>query len=1187
MSKGTVWITGDVALPQEVLDAQAEGRLVFFVGAGASIDDPSGLPLFGELARELAELARVPYDLGTMTIDYFLGELPEGFETHIHAHGIIANSSSRPNSMHEALVRLADARGPLRIVTTNFDNHLAAAAAVEGVSIGDQWVGPALPLGESFEGLVHLHGSVLRDPRELVLTDQDFGRGYLTAAWATRFLLPMFQSFTVLFVGYSHDDPIMRYLALGLPSRTPRFAFTSTESAAETKWRRLGVQPVSYPVVANDHGALVRALMAWEARARMGQLEHRARVAEIVTAGPTLTPVDRDYLIGRLQTVEGAQEFVAAAASLTDPLSGLDWLHWIEELPDFKQLFLPVEIPEHARVLGDWFTETFVASPDLHGAALQTLHRLGQSLSGYLMRSASRRAEQLHKSDPIAGERWRVLLATSIPGQTAPAPNEILLPYLPNVEARSRSILRTVLRPSLVLKRRWISDPSDTSVDPPDAEVRWNCSEHALTLHVLKAVRDAEPGDIRLGSLLEESLSEAYDLLDSYHGPHTMDFLSFRRSAIEPHEQDAIREPLDSIVDALRQYGERALTLCPDLPSRWWSFDRSLFKRLALHLIATDPSLPSDAKLKWLLDRTSLYANDIKHESYGVLKVAVPEASDSLKSRVLAAVEAVPEAFRELPDGDHHVAYAKYNLLVWLTHSAPDWDAATLKLQSIQSMNPTFSPRSHPDFDKWMTSGSWGGRAPIAPEALIERLGEDPAAALQELLSRDYSQRDFHEPTWRDAMSLVEEVAQRRPDLGVSLWDAVSSDGALDRADDFRGAITEGWAKADLGKHADAVLGCVRTSVAHQELAHSIGRFLMEQAKNNREKNDTALSVILREVAKDLWKQQNESFAWGGDALSFAPLYLNSWPGFVAQFWMLDIERRWRQDGASWTGFTLEEAEVLAELISASDGARAATQPALASELFFLFSADPDFAARYLLPLFREDDSAVYAWHPYLHHPRFNDRLLEMGLFEATKVQWHRLEALGEQVLQGRFYGLVASIVTLSGITPEERQELLDLSVLVDEGAHAAAFAHELVRLLDVGDIEGRRVWIAWLREHLCNRLKGIPRRPQPEELARWADLVPYLGDAIPEAVTLLEGAEIGLGEGFFVPDLSDDVLGKYGTELVAHYAQRVEHTTSQGPMVVHEVERLIDRLRAGVPDGAVQPILEAATKRGLSDCSQ
>ena len=406
-----MWITSDVELPQAVIDAHREDRLVLFVGAGASVDAPSGLPLFDKLARQLADLARVPFK-DKVALDFFLGSMPENFDTYRHTRDIIARKDSAPNTTHAALVRVASSIGQLRVVTTNFDNHISSAATAEGIEVSDTWIGPALPLGEDFAGIVHLHGSVLRDPRELVLTDKDFGRAYLTNAWATRFLLPMFQKFTVLFVGYSHDDPIMRYLALGLPSGTPRYAFTTAKEATDAKWTRLGVKTIGYPVEGQNHTALVAALEAWDLRARMGQTEHRARIVELVTGGPTLTPVDYDYLVAQLETADGAREFVQAVAAV-DPSPRVAWLHWAEDLPRFKAIFNSQDGDAAASILGNWFCQDFIALPELHGAALQTVQRLGQSLGSGLFRAACWAADDLRKVDSDAGRRWKAFLATS------------------------------------------------------------------------------------------------------------------------------------------------------------------------------------------------------------------------------------------------------------------------------------------------------------------------------------------------------------------------------------------------------------------------------------------------------------------------------------------------------------------------------------------------------------------------------------------------------------------------------------------------------------------------------------------------------------------------------------------------------------------------------------------------------
>lgn len=1181
-----MWITSEVELPQAVIDAHTAGKLVFFVGAGVSMDPPSGLPSFTDLARQLADLARVPFASGrdAKSLDAFLGSMPANFDTHTHARNLIAREGSTPNSTHAALVRLAASAGPLRIVTTNFDDHLSSAGAAAGIEISEKWYGPALPLGDSFTGIVHLHGSVLQAPQELVLTDTDFGRAYLTRAWATRFLLPMFQEYTVVFVGYSHEDPIMRYLALGLPSRTPRYAFERSDRTNDPKWTRLTVETIGYPVRHNDHGALVAALEAWGARARMGQTDHHARMREIVDTGSTLTPVDRDYLSHRLTTVDGARDF-ANCAGTVGPSRQVEWLHWMESVPEFKSIFAGGEGDEAASVLSNWFCQTFVASPELNRAALQTVQRLGQTFSSGLFRGAGWAVHQLSKDDAVAAQRWRALLASSIHGHSAPVVTEGLLPYAPGNHSEHASVLRAALRPFLVLKRRWLLSDADDLSALPDADVRWNADADSLWGHVLKSVQMAKPGEPALLTLLEDALTSAYDLLAAYHGEPEWDRLSFRRSAIEPHAQDRYREAGDAVIDGLRAYGEKALALRPELPERWWSLPGALFQRLALHLLAIDGSRTADLKIAWLLDRSLLYDAALKHEVYQVLKAATGAASEETRERLLAAVQAGPALPADTEDLDRHTAYATYNLLVWLSSVAPSSSEIGAALADVQAANPDFGPREHPDLNRWSSSGTWGGKLPAEPEDFAQALDDHPAAALDDLLSRDYSERGFEEPTWEDALTLVSQVAGARPELGERICVLVEErDGLGRRADDLRRAVIEGWAKTDLGPIAETAVARVASQVELAESARSVSRFLLEQIRMRIEADETPALSGMRRVALDLWRSQGAKFTHreGVDLNTLAPLYLNSWPGDVTSYWISEVDRRWRKHRQDWTGLSDEERGALTQLLEGPPHALDATRPALASELFFMYAADPEFTAERILPLFLDDATASLAWYPYLHHPRYNDRLLAAGLLDSVIAEWDRLDELGEHGLQDQFFGLVASIVSFAGITAEARQALLDKSILAADGSYSASFAESVVSLVRSEGVDGSEVWSRWLREHLMARLDGLPRIAEGEELARWADAVPHLGSAIPDALSIVGGRGIGLGDRFFDPDFADGVLAEHGPALVQHYAERVRSSSPAGYLVPYQVRELIETIRAAVGDADVQPLVAAATERGF-----
>lgn len=248
-----MWITEHVNLPEEVLDAQASGTLVVFAGAGVSVSSPSDLPLFPELADQVADRFSRPHREASEHIDRFLGRLAEeNLPVHKVVAEIIGRESSEPNQLHKDLVGLFKGSGDLRLVTTNFDTHFTTASTETFGIRQDHYFGPAVPLGRDFAGIVYLHSSVTRPHPELVLTDSDFGRAYLTEGWATRFLVAMFQTYTVLFVGYSHRDEVMEYLARGLPPDSPRLRFALDATGNEAEWERRRIVPITFPVAADE-----------------------------------------------------------------------------------------------------------------------------------------------------------------------------------------------------------------------------------------------------------------------------------------------------------------------------------------------------------------------------------------------------------------------------------------------------------------------------------------------------------------------------------------------------------------------------------------------------------------------------------------------------------------------------------------------------------------------------------------------------------------------------------------------------------------------------------------------------------------------------------------------------------------------------------------------------------------------
>ena len=341
-----MWITGQVEVPETVLLAQQRGQLVVFVGAGVSVAPPSALPLFVPLAERIAADAREPVtDEAKTHPDLFLGRLESnGVPVHERVKTFV-EQSARPNRLHEALVRLFPSLEQLRIVTTNYDQHLTTAAVEHFGAPPQVYRAPALPLGRDFTGIVHLHGSVDQRPQDLVVTGRDFGKAYLTDGWAARFLPEMFRTYTVLFVGYSHKDQVMTYLAHGLPPESQRFGFI--DNTVPSEWTAMGITGLPYPS-ADHHVALRDALENWATRSGMGLLDHERLVRDLVaTPAPdtdgTVHPVEIPKDPVTLSYLEHTIADPTTVGFFTKHATDVVWLSWASEQAPFAPMFRPSE----------------------------------------------------------------------------------------------------------------------------------------------------------------------------------------------------------------------------------------------------------------------------------------------------------------------------------------------------------------------------------------------------------------------------------------------------------------------------------------------------------------------------------------------------------------------------------------------------------------------------------------------------------------------------------------------------------------------------------------------------------------------------------------------------------------------------------------------------------------------------
>jgi hypothetical protein len=338
-------------IPDRLMQLHEEGQVAFFCGAGISY--PAGLPGFKGLVSKLyAELGTQPTEVekaAIKTAQYdtaiglLEGRIPGGRETVRESIARILTpvdlTHPRATATHRALITLSRNKdGGHRLITTNFDRIFEAVAGNDLA----RSAAPRLPVPKRrWSGLVYLHGLLPEkvapgDLDALVLSSGDFGLAYLTERWAARFVSELVRNYVVFFVGYSINDPVLRYMMDALAadrllgeSPSEVFAFGSFskghEKEQKLEWAAKNVTPILYQAHSN-HFYLHRTLQVWADHYRDGISANERIVSRHASNAPPAS-TKQDDVVGRvLWALTDPSGVPARRFAELDPIPPLEWL---------------------------------------------------------------------------------------------------------------------------------------------------------------------------------------------------------------------------------------------------------------------------------------------------------------------------------------------------------------------------------------------------------------------------------------------------------------------------------------------------------------------------------------------------------------------------------------------------------------------------------------------------------------------------------------------------------------------------------------------------------------------------------------------------------------------------------------------------------------------------------------------
>ena len=1174
-------VFSDIELPDELWRARDEDDLVIFAGAGVSCGAPSSLPLFSGLVERIAVSAATARD-DNESLDRFLGRLRRnGNMVHELASSILLDPASRPNPLHDLLLRLFGKPEATRLVTTNFDRHFTSACQARWPNVAREYYAPALPRGASFHGIVYLHGAAFINPKECVLTDEDFGRAYLTEGWATEFLKDMFERYTVLFIGYSHSDLVLNYLARGLPPSTRRFALH--HGSDDGHWTHLGITPVRYPAKGDDHSSLDRIFDAWVRELESGLADSYQRLTQLAAADPTMLGNDDDDFVRRSLSQEDAtKRFLNAARDAA-------WAVWLEQKGLISQLLRTKGRVEKAQEeIARWLATHFL--DDEPQTLLGLVERHHQNIHPCLWFHIHLRLQNLRQ--PVTEPSFRKWVGIVL--FAAPAGSQNRLSDLVLAAAQRRDI------ESLLLLMDRLVTPRirlDSSYFLSESELQ---PTTAVTLNLLhdnedywfrkaweKILRPALPS---LASKLELIIRRALWLSDQLLRRPEMspsyDPLRYARPDIETRTRpysDAFDFVIDVALEVVRSRmsapNQNAVAYLSDL----FATGVPVIQRLAIAGVRISSVLSADEKLRWLLSKRILHSFSFRTETIKLFESNLPSCSEAVKSETLEAVMRGPEPDQREDLSSEQVDAATFSLLRFLKQTDESWRELDAPLTELLERYPGFQtltasalPTVSPGA-RWVDPGEGFDLEAVLAEPAT-KFWENWLAAPDHDLSRGPSQWSYGAvlPTlakrsisW--VLSLGRAALDRETALGF-VWSSIAQ--AIQEA-----SRTENdWRE---------ILSLLRAAAGF-DAGYEFAIRILEQGINaDRDPLPQTLfeeADTLADKLTPMLMQSTTEVELGEDWVFTA---INHPAGWHWRYWV-GRGLKWRNLQTGEHSLPQPVTRNLRMLLEENWAGASIVRILCGNQIFLLDQLDSNFTRNVGFPLFswsRNEEIALQTWSGFLAGGRWSVALKDFILedFMETVQRWQSLPEASQREL-GRHLAVVAVLVLQNPLDNGILSRCIKpLSDDVLEG-----FATAVSQILSDMKQEGAQaVWSRWLLEYLKKRSLGQPKPWTPGEVQQIPFWVLHAGSLFPDAVTVFKGLlhRNGIHADWMLSDMHEhaDVFDHANAcaELILAVADAISTPLAEPGKLSSMVKRLKS---TGMSQELARALDELMLRLGISD---
>jgi SIR2-like domain len=1152
-------------VPDKLLQAHEDGQVVFFCGAGISY--PAGLPGFKSLVKRvydgLGEEKRAPeasafrrglYDTVLSLLEARVVRGRTAVREHVA--DILRPNLELPHALetHEALLTLCRTRsGQRRLITTNFDRLFEIAREQLAISL-PVYQAPLLPVPKNrWDGLVYLHGLLPQQADtieldKLVISSGDFGIAYLTERWAARFVSDLFRTYTVCFVGYSINDPVLRYMmdalaADRLKGESPpeAFAFGSyskgKESEAATEWETKNVTPILYREH-NRHAYLRQTLSAWASTFRDGVLGKESIVARYAVTVPTASTAEDDYVGRLLWALSDPSGLPAKRFAEFNPLPSLDWLAPMASQrfghTDLERFGVRPEIEVDDRLT---FSLVVRPPPYMLAAAMSLVlrendvcqwdhvmrwvaHWLSRHLDNEeLLQWVASQGSALHphfawtierhlnnnEVRPVMRRLWRLVLSNRL-ADGAPFGD----PYdwrtrlaRDGYSPAKRLEFLQLVEPHVRLSRPrpWLhEDPTHQRADVTRAGDLVSWEVVLASAHAADALREAG-GDPAWGAALPhllwdatELLRDALDLMRELDGADDRADMSYiARPSISEHEQNRDFHDWTFLIVLLRDAWLAALESSPDVAKaevrRWLNIPYPVFRRLVFFAATQNQAFPVRECLNWLLadEQWWLWSVETEREAIRLLVWLADKLDAAESDRLQQAVLNGPprRMFRDDVDDAEWERIADRE--IWM------------RLEKYQNAGGHLTPASadrlaallriHPQWrlaeDERDEFPFWMGDGEDWREYIeVPRTTEE----ITEWLQAHPQDVDRHWDNWQDR---CRTHFQQTSEALIAL--AQQGHWYPDR---WRGAL-QVWADGMLLEQSWDAIAATLADAPDQlivAIAHSVTWWLQEEAKAFEGQEDAFFALVRRIV--ELHRDQDVVPA--NDIVGFA---INHPIGHAVQAALSWWYRQQLRDGQ---GLDQNILDLFTELSDTRFASFRYGRLLLAAHVITLYRVDRQWTEEHLLPNFdwnRSITEATAAWKGFLWSPRLYLPLISRLGPEMLATANH-YDQLGDHADQ---YSSFLTYVALQAGDLFTLRELRETTaVLPLDGKNRIACT--LVDALEGSGEQRSEYWANRIQPYIARIWPKSRELINPRISESFTRLAIAAGDEFPQALETLRG---------------------------------------------------------------------------------